>query len=112
MGVNWGDEGYCTVCRFILPLNAAGELVRHTRKEEGLYGARKPCRGRTPGKTAPLESRASAFSTRAPRVRCPECRSSLKANPDLENRRRVFVPWHEVGDGQCPGSFLRVERSR
>lgn len=112
MGVNWGEEGYCTVCRFVLPLGDAGKLVRHTRAKGGPYGGREVCRGVTPGETTPTESAKSAFRVSAPKMRCPECRALLKIKPDLDDTEWAWLPRHNTAGVQCPGSFKRMRRNR
>lgn len=106
-------EGYCTVCRFVVGLDADGRISYHERPDPDSSGyhtpARTCCRGtrKVPPKRTPYASEKNRFRTRAAKTECPRCKQQVKVNSFTSGRyyvkhNRKFLP------GECPGSMTPV----
>lgn len=105
-------EGYCTVCRFIEPLDEAGRIVRHERGTlYERYGAPpQVCAGswKKPPARIPVTSTKSKFGLEASVVTCPLCMTSM-------GRPAGVWPAHFLAAeafGECPASGQPVSRLR
>lgn len=106
-------EGYCTVCRFIVGLDADGVISFHERPDPDASGYHTPARtccrgtGKVPPKRTPYASEKNRFYTRPAKLECPRCRQEVKVNTFTSGKyyvkhNRKFLP------GECPGSLTPV----
>lgn len=110
-------EGYCPVCRFIVPRQPGGALEPHQRgKAIATYpGAEKWCPGgeKAPKQArAPFFSRLARFTLRGEQAECPSCRKTVPVYREPEMRDRRLYRRHASNTGafrtQCASSFEPV----
>ena len=106
-------EGYCPVCKFIIPRQPGGALEPHERgKAVVTYpGMVKWCPGggRAPKQArAPFFSRLARFSLRGHQAECPSCRRTVPVARLQEANDRYCYRRHQGGYGACVSSFERV----
>lgn len=111
-------EGYCTECRFIVPLDERGRLESHRRglMAAGRYGPYpgfciRSLTRPAPASRVPYAARRSRFRYEPPVARCPECLANVRTSV-LGDSDRPFYLSHRrsTGYGICPMAGHEVRR--
>ncbi len=108
----WGEEGYCSACRFIVPAEN-GILLTHQRGVASSNEWTPPttCAGSlSPALVPPTENQDDAFQSEPQHGTCPVCSGHVRLIPGMVGRGGypTTVDRHRAYNqryGHCEGSY-------